>query len=74
MLVIKQALTQHGLADLAGTDARTISELEKGYRGGYPSTVKRLCKALGVTPSELMAKDHSADQEQTYLKLPLECV
>ena len=50
----RQGLTQRELAALAGVGAGTISDLEVGSRGGYPATVKRLCRALGVTPAELI--------------------
>lgn len=56
----RRGLTQRELAALAGTGSGTVADLENGHRGGYPSTVKRLCRALGVTPPELMAEDHSS--------------
>ena len=50
----RRGLTQRELAALAGTGGGTISDLEVGRRGGYPATVKRLCRALGATPAELI--------------------
>ena len=51
----RQGLTQRELAALAGIGAGTVSAVEAGRRGGgYPATVKRLCRALGVTPAELI--------------------
>ena len=51
----RQGPTQRELAALAGIGAGTVSDLEVGRRGGgYPATVKRLCRALGVTPAELI--------------------
>jgi transcriptional regulator with XRE-family HTH domain len=59
----RQGLTQRELAALAGTGAGTISDLEVGRRGGYPATVKRLCRALDVTPAQLMTDEHPSNRE-----------
>ncbi len=61
----RRGLTQRELAALARTGPATVSDLEKGHRGAYPSTVKRLCRALGVTPSDLMAKGHPSEREHS---------
>ena len=50
----RQALTQRELADLAGVSRTTIVTLEQGADSPYPSTVRKLARALGVTPAELM--------------------
>ena len=50
----RRGLTQRELAALAGIGTGTVSDLEVRRRGGYPATVKRLCRALGVTPAELI--------------------
>jgi transcriptional regulator with XRE-family HTH domain len=48
-----QAYSQRALADASGVSAGTIARLEAGIRGAYPSTVRKLAQALGVTPREL---------------------
>ena len=50
----RQALTQRELADLAGVSRTTIVTLEQGADSPYPSTVRKLARALGVAPAELM--------------------
>jgi transcriptional regulator with XRE-family HTH domain len=48
-------LTQRQLAAMIGTNQATIAQLEKGtYRGAYMRTVKKLCRALGVSPADLI--------------------
>ena len=57
----RRGLTQRELATMAGTGAGTIWDLENQNRGAYSKTIKCLCETLGVTPSELMAEEHSKD-------------
>lgn len=50
-------LTQRELANMVGTNQTTILQLEKGTRrGAYVSTVKKLCRALGVSPADVICK------------------
>ena len=65
----RQGLTQRELAALAGIGAGTVSDLEVRRRGGYPATVKRLCRALGITPAQLMTVEHLSEQEQTHWRM-----
>ncbi len=48
------ALSQRDLAALSGLSQLTINDLEKGYRGAYFSTIRKLSRALGVPPRTLM--------------------
>ena len=48
------ALSQEGLAKESGVSRATIADLEAGKRPARPSTRRKLAKALGVTPAELM--------------------
>jgi DNA-binding XRE family transcriptional regulator len=48
------ALTQRELAEKIGTHQSTICDLENLKRGGYPTTVRRLCKVLEVEPAKLL--------------------
>ena len=47
-------LTQRQLAEMIGGNPATVRELERGRRGAYPTTVVRLCGALGVAPEDLL--------------------
>jgi transcriptional regulator with XRE-family HTH domain len=57
------ALSQKGLAELAGVSATTVRQVENGRRGSYPSTLRKLSEALGVTPAAL-AQGHRPDREE----------
>lgn len=48
------ALSQRDLAGLAGLSQLTINDLEMGYRGAYPTTIRKLSRALGAPPRTLM--------------------
>jgi transcriptional regulator with XRE-family HTH domain len=50
----KAGLTQNELAKLAGVGRGTVHRLETLERGGYPRTLRRLARALGVTPAHLV--------------------
>jgi transcriptional regulator with XRE-family HTH domain len=49
----KQVLTVAELAQKAGVSKNTISKAENGG-SVYPSTVRKLARALGVEPSDLV--------------------
>ena len=49
----RRAMSQRELAELAGTTQGSIWQLETGRRGAYPTTIKRLCRALGASPEDL---------------------
>ena len=51
----QKALTQRELSEAAGCDLRTVQRLERGEPGQLP-TIRRLAKALGVKPADLMAQ------------------
>ena len=51
------ALSQHELADRAGTTQETISRLERGHHAARGRTLRKLAEALGVKPRELMKGD-----------------
>jgi transcriptional regulator with XRE-family HTH domain len=50
------ALTQAELADLAGVGRSTLTHLESGQSGAHPATARKIAKALGCEPRELMRK------------------
>ena len=55
-----QALSQRDLAALSGVTLSTISRLEVGHQSAYPVTVRKLAKALGVTPRDLYGPEDAA--------------
>jgi DNA-binding XRE family transcriptional regulator len=59
----RAALSQRRLAELAGVSANTVRLLEGGQRGSYPATARKLARALGVAPAEVM-QGHRPEQEE----------
>lgn len=55
----RKALTQEELAKKAGITRATLSRLESGAENPYPSTIRKLAKALGVDPEALMGPEES---------------
>ena len=53
-LRIRQALSQRDLAEASGVTQSTIVRLEQGDPNVRPSTLRKLARALGVKPAELM--------------------
>jgi transcriptional regulator with XRE-family HTH domain len=51
-----RALSLRELANEAGVGHNTIYRIEHGQRNVLPRTVRRLAKALGVEPRELMKR------------------
>jgi transcriptional regulator with XRE-family HTH domain len=56
----RQALNQRELAEKAGLTASTLSRIEAGVQEPYSSTVRKLARALGVKPADLMAPEGDA--------------
>jgi transcriptional regulator with XRE-family HTH domain len=56
---LEAGLSQRELARMVGTNQTTIHQLEKrgGGRSAYPKTIRKLCKALGVRPADLICWD-----------------
>jgi DNA-binding XRE family transcriptional regulator len=50
----RAALTQEELAREAGLRRQTVVAIERGHSQPHLSTVRRLAKALGVKPAQLM--------------------
>jgi transcriptional regulator with XRE-family HTH domain len=50
----RKALTQRELARDAGVTQSTIQRLEAGLQEARPSTIRKLARALGVKPVDLM--------------------
>jgi transcriptional regulator with XRE-family HTH domain len=47
-------MSQEELAERSGVARDTISKLETGRRGAYPSTIRKLAAGLDVQPQLLM--------------------
>jgi transcriptional regulator with XRE-family HTH domain len=52
-----RALTQDELAEMAGITVAALSRIERNNAEPRPTTRRKLAKALGVDPSELLPKE-----------------
>ena len=52
----RRVLTLEELAEKADIGRNTIWRLEHGVMGAQPRTIRKLAKALGVEPEELVAE------------------
>ena len=50
----RRVLTMEELAEEAGVGRNTIWRLEHGVMGAQPRTIRKLARALGVEPEELV--------------------
>jgi transcriptional regulator with XRE-family HTH domain len=50
----RRVLTLHELEERSGVAYNTIWRLENGKTGAQPRTIRKLAKALGVEPEELV--------------------
>ena len=55
----ENVLTLRELAAKSGVSKDTINRIEHGH-GAYPSTIRKLARALGVEPRELVRRDGDA--------------
>ena len=53
----QRVLSMRELDERAGVSYHTIWRLENGKTGAHPRTIRRLAKALGVTPRELTVRE-----------------
>ena len=53
----ERVLTIRELANEAGVSKTTISNIENGQSEAYPSTIRKLARALEVQPSDLVRQD-----------------
>jgi transcriptional regulator with XRE-family HTH domain len=56
-------MSQEELAERSGVARDTISKLETGRRGAYPSTIRKLAAGLEVQPQMLMGGVEYLDEE-----------
>lgn len=59
-------LTQRQLAGMMGSSQTTVRKLERLSRGAYPRTIQRLCRALGVTPEDLLCEGSDKQEEEAH--------
>jgi transcriptional regulator with XRE-family HTH domain len=50
----RAVMSQEDLAEKSGVARATISKLETGQRGAYPSTIRKLAAGLDVEPRMLL--------------------
>jgi transcriptional regulator with XRE-family HTH domain len=50
----RAVMSQEDLAEKSGVARDTISKLETGQRGAYPSTIRKLAAGLDVEPQTLV--------------------
>lgn len=60
----RRVLTLEELAQKAGVGRNTVWRLEHGVMGAQPRTVRKLARALGVEPEELVAGGEGAGDAQ----------
>ncbi len=51
----RQVLSVRELAEAAGVSKTTVTNIENGRAKAYPSTIRKLAKALSVEPYDLIA-------------------
>jgi transcriptional regulator with XRE-family HTH domain len=58
----RRVLTLQELEERSGVSYNTIWRLENGRTGAQPRTIRKLARALGVEPEELVKVEGSNDQ------------
>jgi transcriptional regulator with XRE-family HTH domain len=53
----QRVLSQSDLAELASVTQKTVASLELGRQVPHASTIRRLAKALKISPQELLRDD-----------------
>jgi transcriptional regulator with XRE-family HTH domain len=59
----RAVMSQEDLAEKSGVARDTISKLETGQRGAYPSTIRKLAAGLEVEPRMLLGGVEYLDEE-----------
>lgn len=64
----KAGLTQNEVAEAAGLSDRTYADIERGSVNMRIETVLRICKALHITPDDVLTEENiSLTEQQTEL-------
>jgi transcriptional regulator with XRE-family HTH domain len=61
-------MSQEELAERSGVARDTISKLETGRRGAYPSTIRKLAAGLEVRPQMLMGGVEYLDEQEELIE------
>lgn len=69
----RAGLTQAEVAEASGLSDRTYADIERGTVNMRTETVLRICKALHITPNEILTEESPIDykQEEIFAKLSL---
>ncbi len=59
----RAVMSQEDLAEKSGVARDTISKLETGQRGAYPSTIRKLAAGLDVEPRMLLGGVEYLEEE-----------
>ena len=59
----RAVMSQEDLAERSGVARDTISKLETGQRGAYPSTIRKLAAGLDVEPGMLLGGVEYLEEE-----------
>ncbi len=59
----RAVMSQEDLAERSGVARDTISKLETGQRGAYPSTIRKLAAGLDVEPRMLLGGVEYLEEE-----------
>ncbi len=59
----RAVMSQEDLAEKSGVARDTISKLETGQRGAYPSTIRKLAAGLDVEPQMLLGGVEYLEEE-----------
>jgi transcriptional regulator with XRE-family HTH domain len=59
----RAVMSQEDLAEKSGVARDTISKLETGQRGAYPSTIRKLAAGLEVEPRTLLGGVEYLEEE-----------
>ena len=64
----KAGMTQSEVAEIAGLSDRTYADMERGSVNMRIETILRICKALNITPDEILTEENlSLTEEQSEL-------
>jgi len=55
---LRAGLTQQELADLAGTTQTTVARIERDAVEPEVTTIRKLARALGTTPADLIPEEN----------------
>ena len=60
----KAGLTQNEVAELSGLSDRTYADIERGTVNMRLETILRICKALKITPDDILTSENVSISEQ----------